>query len=95
MDEKDFELLCTLDSTCNITYAAEKLHVSQSALSKRIKMMEKKLGVEIVLRSRQGICFTPAGKIILEHSRVAAHEMAQMRKELERKYQKDQEIFDY
>ena len=42
MDEKDFELFCTLDSTCNITYAAEKLHVSQSALSKRIKMMEKK-----------------------------------------------------
>lgn len=62
MDEKDFELLEVLDETRNITHAADKLYMTQSALSKRIKSMEQELGVEILLRSRQGIRFTPAGE---------------------------------
>ena len=61
MDEKDYELLHALDETRNITHAADKLYMTQSALSKRIKALEQELGVEIVLRSRQGIRFTPAG----------------------------------
>ena len=71
MDEKDFELLEVLDETRNITHAADKLYMTQSALSKRIKSMEQELGVEILLRSRQGIRFTPAGEKVLEHSRAA------------------------
>ena len=39
--------------------------MTQSALSKRIKALEQELGVEIVLRSRQGIRFTPAGEQVL------------------------------
>ena len=62
MDEKDFELLRILDETRNITHAADKLYMTQSALSKRIKTLERELGVEIMLRSRQGIRFTPAGE---------------------------------
>ena len=68
MDEKDFELLEALDETRNITHAADKLYMTQSALSKRIKSMEQELGVEILLRSRQGIRFTPAGEKVLERS---------------------------
>ena len=64
MDEKDYELLHALDETRNITHAADKLYMTQSALSKRIKALEQELGVEIVLRSRQGIRFTPAGSMI-------------------------------
>ena len=44
MDEKDFELLEVLDETRNITHAADKLYMTQSALSKRIKSMEQELG---------------------------------------------------
>ena len=68
MDEKDYELLHALDETRNITHAADKLYMTQSALSKRIKALEQELGVEIVLRSRQGIRFTPAGEQVLLHS---------------------------
>ena len=34
MDEKDYELLHALDETRNITHAADKLYMTQSALSK-------------------------------------------------------------
>ena len=58
MDEKDFELLSVLNETRNITKAAERLFMTQSALSKRIKAIEKDLEIEMLLRSRQGIHFT-------------------------------------
>ena len=56
--------------------------MTQSALSKRIKALEQELGVEIVLRSRQGIRFTPAGEQVLLHSAAAAREMEKMRRQL-------------
>lgn len=83
MDEKDFELLSILNETRNITRAAQQLYMTQSALSKRIKSIEKELGIEILLRSRQGIHFTPKGETVLAHCTLAAREMANMRRVLD------------
>lgn len=83
MDEKDFEILNTLNETKNITHASERLYITQSALSKRIKAIEKELGVEIMIRSRQGIRFTPAGEAVLAHCTLAAREMETMRRNLD------------
>ena len=82
MDEKDFEILSTLNETRNITRAAEQLYITQSALSKRIKAIEKELGIEMLIRSRQGIRFTPAGEAVLTHSTCAAREMELMRRHI-------------
>ena len=82
MDEKDFELLEMLDESKNITKAAEKLFITQSALSKRIKAMEQELGVELLLRCHQGIRFTPEGETVLSSARAAAKQLAQMRVQL-------------
>lgn len=82
MDEKDFELLEMLDESKNITKAAEKLFITQSALSKRIKAMEQELGVELLLRHHQGIRFTPEGELVLSSARAAAKQLAQMRAQL-------------
>lgn len=82
MDEKDFELLRVLEETRNIPRAADKLFITQSALSKRIRAMEQELGVEILMRSRQGIRFTPAGETVLAHANEAARQMEQLRRDL-------------
>ena len=81
-DEKDFELLQALADSRNITKAADKLYITQSALSKRIRAIERELGVEL-LPSHQGIRFTPSGEAVLAHSRAAAREMDQMRRNLD------------
>ncbi len=83
MDEKDFELLSILNETRNITRASEQLYMTQSALSKRIKSIEKDLGIELMIRSRQGIRFTPAGETVLSYSSSAAKAMEQMRQNLD------------
>lgn len=83
MDEKDFELLRLLDETRNMTRAAERLFITQSALSKRVKLLEQDLGVELILRSRTGVRFTPAGEAVLAHSAAAARHLEQMRRDLD------------
>lgn len=83
MDEKDFELLHVLEKTRNISKAADQLYLSQSALSKRIKSIEKEMGKELFIRSHQGIRFTPAGEQVLEHAVKISAEMKAMRQNLE------------
>lgn len=54
LDEQDFHLLQVLRRTRNITHAADELYITQSSVSKRIRQMEKELGLTLMLRSRQG-----------------------------------------
>jgi DNA-binding transcriptional LysR family regulator len=45
----------------NLSRAAERLFVSQPALSKQIKQLESQLGVQLFTRSRAGMTLTSAG----------------------------------
>ncbi|MFI0466171.1 LysR family transcriptional regulator [Saccharopolyspora sp. 5N102] len=45
--------------------AAERLFVTQSALSQGIRSMERLLGAELFVRSRRGVRLTDSGKILL------------------------------
>lgn len=82
MDEVDFMLLRTLDETRNVTHAAERLFMTQSALSKRIKALEEELGCELLVRSRRGVTFTPAGEMALAHTMRAGRELALLRRNI-------------
>lgn len=82
MDEKDFILLRTLYECGNITHAADKLYLTQSALSKRIKAIERELGCEIIIRTRKGVRFTPEGEMVLAHTNSAQKELEALRDEL-------------
>jgi LysR family transcriptional regulator, cyn operon transcriptional activator len=44
-----------------ITDAAARLHVSQSALSRRVQQLEQELGAELVVRGRHGVELTVLG----------------------------------
>lgn len=85
MDERDFELLITLKETGNITRAADRLYITQSSLSKRILALEKELDTSLLIRSRQGIHFTPEGEIVLKRVSEASCLLEIMRGELEEK----------
>jgi DNA-binding transcriptional LysR family regulator len=48
----------------NLTRAAERLRVSQPALTKQIKQLETQLGTCLFTRSRAGMTLTPAGQAL-------------------------------
>src|SRR5262249_45689741 len=48
----------------NLTVAAERLFVSQPALTRQIKLLESQLGVRLFTRSRAGMTLTPAGQAL-------------------------------
>lgn len=82
MDDRDYEIIMLLAETKNITHAAQRLYMSQSTLSKRIKLMEKELGQTIMLRSRQGVHFTPAGEILITHAKSITQHIRTLKQEL-------------
>lgn len=53
--------------TGNFTKASEKLAITQSALSQRIKNLEDDLSVSLFIRSRSGIKLTEAGSELLRY----------------------------
>jgi DNA-binding transcriptional LysR family regulator len=53
----------------NITRAAERLHISQPALSAAVRQLEQLLGVELLDRSDRVLRVTPAGELLLSEGR--------------------------
>ncbi len=49
--------------------AAARLHISQPALSKRIRSLETKVGGLLLARDRRGVALTPAGSLLYKESR--------------------------
>ena len=68
MNDKDWTILKTISEDKNITKAAERLYMSQPALSYRLKNLEKEFGAKIVLRNTTGIVFTPQGEHLLNYA---------------------------
>ncbi|MEU5001602.1 LysR family transcriptional regulator [Streptomyces sp. NPDC021622] len=52
----------------HFTRAAERLFVSQPALSKQIRMLERQLGADLFVRDRQGVRLTAVGSALLPHA---------------------------
>ncbi|WP_190821410.1 LysR family transcriptional regulator [Saccharopolyspora pogona] len=50
----------------NLTHAAERLLVSQPALTKQIRQLENQLGVRLFTRSRAGMTLTEPGRALAE-----------------------------
>jgi LysR family hca operon transcriptional activator len=56
----------------SLTVAAQKrLHTAQPSLSRQIHDLELELGVQLLIRGPRGIELTAAGRVFLDHARVA------------------------
>lgn len=62
----EFQLLSVLATEMNMRKAAERLFVSQPALSQRLQTIEKEWGTKLFIRSQKGLTLTPAGELVIE-----------------------------
>lgn len=68
MDYKDWVIFKILAEEQNLTKTAERLFISQPALSYRLQNLEKELGVKILNRYSSGVGFTPQGEYLAHYS---------------------------
>ena len=69
MDTKVIEYMLKLAEENNITHAAEKLFITQSALNQQLLKLEKELGTPLFYRSRTDWRPTAAGEVYLNNAR--------------------------
>lgn len=69
MPLSDFQLLVVLAQESNMRKAAEKLFVSQPALSQRLQNIEKQWGEQLFIRTPKGLILTPAGELVVNFSK--------------------------
>ena len=91
MDLKQIEYIVKIAEEENITHAAEKLFITQSALNQQLLKLEKELGTPLFYRSRTDWHPTPAGEIYLD----AAREILSIKKDAYDKIHDFSKIQDY
>ena len=68
MDLRQLEIIRAIADSGSFTAAGEKLHVSQSAISRQILLLEEQLGEAVFHRIGRRIRITPAGEALLQLS---------------------------
>ena len=70
LDLQQIHYILTIAESESMTAAAEKLFVSQSALSMSYKKLERELGVSLFYRSGRNLALTHAGEVFCSKARV-------------------------
>lgn len=85
MDTKIIEYVIAIAEEKSLSKAAERLYLSQPALSQRLKKLEEELGTPLFIRGKDGLSITDAGRIyingghsILQIKRNALKKLASM-----------------
>lgn len=74
---RDLLLLEHIAATGSLRQVADRLHVTQPAITLALRGLEQAFGVQLVERGRRGVTLTPSGNAALARLRVARRELEQ------------------
>ncbi|MGP7818913.1 LysR family transcriptional regulator [Niallia sp. 01092] len=78
----ELQLLTVLAQEMNMRKAAERLFVSQPALSQRLQTIEKEWGAQLFIRSQKGLSLTAAGEIVTKFAAETINKEERVREEI-------------
>ena len=78
IDLSDLRAISVLAETLHFGRAAERLHVSQPALSKRIHRMEDRIGGRLLVRGYRDVRLTEAGRLLASRGRQVLSDSAEI-----------------
>jgi DNA-binding transcriptional LysR family regulator len=81
-DLADLGLFRDVVEAGSITHGAERAHLALAAASTRIRNMEEAIGAPLLLRGRQGVVPTQAGRTLLQHARTMLVQAERLREDL-------------
>src|SRR3954467_10381357 len=68
MDTEIVRTFLEIVDCASFSRAAEKLHVAQTTVSARIRLLEERLGRPLLIRNKAGVSLTPAGEQFLRYA---------------------------
>jgi DNA-binding transcriptional LysR family regulator len=68
MEFRQLKTLLTIASTRNFTRAAERMHLTQAAVSAQIKALEAETGVPLFARVNKKVFLTEAGEMLVQYA---------------------------
>lgn len=81
-DIPDLSLFRHVVEAGSITQGAVRAHLALAAASTRIRNMEDAIGAPLLIRSRQGVTPTQAGRTLLQHARTILAQAERLREDL-------------
>lgn len=75
MDVRQLEMFAAVAEAKSFTAAAQRLHVSQSAVSRQLKLLEEELGTPLFHRGVRGATLTDAGHLLVSAAHRITREM--------------------
>ena len=81
-DFTDLNLFRHIVEAGSITHGAARANLALAAASTRIRKMELAFGTELLVRGRQGVVPTPAGRTLLQHARGILAQTERMQEDL-------------
>jgi DNA-binding transcriptional LysR family regulator len=81
-DLTDLSLFRHVVEAGSITRGADRAHLALAAASTRIRNMEEALGAPLLVRARQGVTPTPAGRTLVQHARTMLGQAERLREDL-------------
>ncbi len=70
MNSEQLRQFMVIAETGSVTRAAERLYITQPALSIALKRLEEEVGMPLFLRKGKSFTITEAGKVLLEYARI-------------------------
>lgn len=83
MNISEYKVLSVLAQEMNMRKAAERLFVSQPALSQRLQTIEKEWGAKLFIRSHKGLTLTPAGELVIQFANEVLQRQEQVKESIQ------------
>ncbi len=86
MDRDSLVTFMAIADEGSFAAAAQQLHITQPAVSKRIQQLELQLGVKLFDRVGRKVLLTSSGELLLDRARKLVHEMDDLKHRLQRQH---------
>lgn len=84
LDTRKLRIFCTVAEEGSFTAAATRLHLTQSAVSQQMAILEREVGTPLVDRGPRGVRLTVAGTLLAARARSLLNELAGLEHEVRR-----------
>jgi len=84
MEVRHFKMVIAIAEAGSVTAAAEKLFLTQPALSHQLKEIETQLGCQLFTRTNRKLVLTTAGKAFLNSSYLVVNEVGKLQSDIKR-----------